>query len=154
MALVRIKVVKKKKKWGSLQTWKHSSGLSIFMHGVISLPDAMSYDKFKNFELIFFPPVTTFLVCICSLYFKQYGPRSDCSQGSSLIRVIVFISMMKSWLKWTRINSADVKSVQHFQDKKYLEDKGLPIVIDAPKFDVAFSGAWNYCSILEIWIDL
>ena len=75
-----------KEKRESLQTWKHSSGLSIFMHGVISLPDAMSYDKFKNFELTFSPPVTTFLVCICSLYFKQYGPRSDCSQGSSLIR--------------------------------------------------------------------
>ena len=43
--------------------------------------------------LIFSPPFTKkivfsfLLVCFGSVYCKQYGPRSDCSHRSSLIRV-------------------------------------------------------------------
>ena len=43
--------------------------------------------------LTLLPPITTFIVCsisldmyLGSLYCKQYGPRSDCSLGSSLNR--------------------------------------------------------------------
>ena len=48
----------------------------------------------SDFNLNLYPPVTTVVVCyqhllisIGSLYCKQCGPRSDCPQGSSLIRV-------------------------------------------------------------------
>ena len=58
------------------------------------------------------------------LYCKQYGPRSDCSLRSSLIKgavwsgCIVFASMINCNLKFIWIFVADVISRQHFQDKK------------------------------------
>ena len=66
-----------------------------------------------------FPPAMTCvvsLVCSChllmfsgSLYCKHFGPRSHCSQGSSLIRVHSLAFKIKYSLKWTWIY-ADIKS--------------------------------------------
>ena len=55
-----------------------------------------------------------------SLYCKHYGPRSDCSHVSNLIRGCSFASMMNASIKCTWIYATDVKSRQHFQDKSML----------------------------------
>ena len=63
------------------------------------------------------------LILLGSLYYKQYGSRSDCSPWSSLIRVhsVCFHDkILCELLKYTLIYAADVKSRQHFQDKSIL----------------------------------
>ena len=69
-----------------------------------------------------FPPVITVVVCFShlfmflgSLYCEKYGPRSDCSQWSSLIRVHIVCFHDKSSLKCTWIY---VKSRWDFRTEK------------------------------------
>ena len=52
-------------------------------------------------RLTLFPPDTTLFIFrlfmnVDSLYCKQYGLRSDCPMRSSLIRIHMFASMIKS----------------------------------------------------------
>ena len=61
---------------------------------------------------------------VASLYCKQYGSRSVWSKEPLWSGFIMFASMIESSLKWNWIYAADVKSRQHFQDKKYWWDKG------------------------------
>ena len=63
---------------------------------------------------------TYLLIHIGNLYCKQYGPRSDCSLRSSLIRVhsVRFYNQKYSEVHLDiLICTADVKCRQHFQDK-------------------------------------
>ena len=79
--------------------------------------------KYKNL----FPTVTTFVTCsshllifLGSLYCKQYGPRSDCSIRSSLIRVhsVCLHNKIYSEVNLNKhLYAADVKSRQHFRNK-------------------------------------
>ena len=61
-----------------------------------------------------------------SLICKQYGPRSDCSLVSSLIRVHIVCLHEKSSLKCTWIYAADLQSRHHFQTKS---SGGIKIVV-------------------------
>ena len=81
----------------------------------------MSYFLYLNV----FPPFTTYFICFSHLfmllgilYCKQYGSRSDCSKGSSLIRVHNVCSMIKSSLKSTRVFTAGVWK-QTFSGQKF-----------------------------------
>ena len=53
------------------------------------------------------------------LYCKQYEPRSDCSLGAVWSELILFTIKIKSSLRCTWINAADLKSRLHFQDKRF-----------------------------------
>ena len=69
--------------------------------------------------------------CISLSFFSPFCPSSHhfcflLSKVSAynVSEFIVFASIMKSSLKWTWVYAADIKSRQHFHDKKYCPDKG------------------------------
>ena len=73
-------------------------------------------------------PFTTFVICsfcllmfLGSLYCKQNGSRSssDCSFGSSVIRVHIVCFHEKSSLKCSWINAPDLKS-RHFRTNNFV----------------------------------
>ena len=57
------------------------------------------------------------LMFLDSLYCKQYGPSSDCSLWSSLIRVHIVWFSEKYSLMCIWIYAADLRCRRHFQDK-------------------------------------
>ena len=77
-----------------------------------------------------------------SLYCKQYGPRLDCSHGSSLIRVHIVDFYEKSCLKCSWIYGADLKSRQHFKDRKLPAKLGLKL--KAPIWHDCLKCTWIY----------
>ena len=71
-------------------------------------------------------PVTTVVIVLCHLlvilshFCKQCVPRSDCSFGSSLIRVHTVCLYAKIGLKSLQEYSADDLNRQHFQMQFFL----------------------------------
>ena len=96
--------------------------------------------------LVIFSPFTINVVCslIC-LYCKQYGPRSDCFLRSSQIRVhsVCFSVQKKSEVHLNLNYSADVKSRQHFHDKKDIGRIGIRYVNSCLLLTLAY-----YCRLL------
>ena len=87
--------------------------------------------KFNSFQPFpdhsrHFLPLIFCLYFLESFYCKHYGPRSDFSFRSSLIRAhsVRFHNQNMYEVNFSvHLYSADVKSRLHFQDKNYWQDK-------------------------------
>ena len=98
------------------------------------------YKQLLTLYQLFTSIAVSSLICICTLvaYFaNNMNPDQTAPKGAVWSGFIWFTSMKKSSLKCTWIYAAEVKSRQHFRDKRILAELGLMPFLQWQLFSVS-----------------